>query len=123
MVCDNAQQRLAVVYIIISTPPTEPVNALSPDYVIDNYDQYLEEIIVVEGYYYNEGVEKEGVITSSLIPSGSEFEFYQRLPVDHSNVNISLSEQTKYRFTGRLTSDQSVPSNPIILIAEDIQAV
>ena len=114
---------IAAAYIIISSPPNESVNALSPDYVIDNYEELLDEVIIVEGYYYNVGIEKEGVITSSIIPTGTEFEIYKRLPVEYSNINISLSEEVKYRFKGLLTSDPLVPANPIMLVAEEIVAV
>jgi len=114
---------IAAAYIILSNPPSESIAALSPDYVIDNYEALLGDVIIVEGYYYNIGVEKEGVITSSIIPTGSEFEVYKRLPLEYSNVNISLSEGIKYRFKGALTSDPSVPANPIMLVAEEIVAV
>jgi hypothetical protein len=114
---------IAAAYVIITTPPNESADALSPDYVMDNYNEFLGDIILVEGYYYSEGVEKEGVITSSLIPTGTEFEIYKRLPVDYSNVNISLVEEVKYRFNGVLTSDPSIPANPIMLVAEEIVAV
>jgi hypothetical protein len=114
---------IAAAYIIITTPPNESVAALSPDNVIDNSYKYIGETIAVEGYYYNEGIGKVGVITSSIIPTGTEFEFYKRLPVDHNDVNISLIDETKYRFTGVLTSDPSVPANPIMLVAEEIVAV
>ena len=114
---------IAAAYVVITSPPDESDEALSPDYVIDNYEALLEDVIIVEGYYYNVGVEKEGVITSSIIPYGTEFEIYKRLPVEYSNVNISLFDETKYRFKGVLTSDSSIPANPIILIAEEIVAV
>lgn len=114
---------VAVAYIIITSPPNESGEALSPDYVIDNYDELIGDIIIVEGYYYNEGGKKEGVITSSIIPTGTEPGFYKRLPVDHTDVNISLIDEIKYRFTGVLTSDPSIPANPIMLVAEKIVAV
>jgi hypothetical protein len=114
---------LSAVIFIVTSPPQDPIKILSPDNIIDNSDKYLGEIITVEGYYYNEGIGKSGVITSSIIPSGSEFEFYKRLPVDYSDVNISLIDETKYRFTGMLLSDTSIPADPIILKADDIVAV
>ena len=61
-----------------------------------------------------------GAITSSIIPSGSSPTNYRRLPVDHSNVNISLAKKVKYRFTGVLEEGESNFGNPVFLVAEKI---
>lgn len=108
-------------YILISNSPSDSVVVLSPDTVIENKEAYLGNVITVDGFYYNEGTEGEGVITSKIIGPGDS---PTRLPVDHSNVNISLANEIKYRFTGELKSDESVLyGNAVILVADEIVQV
>lgn len=112
-------------YILISNSPSDSVVVLSPDTVMKNTEAYLGKIVTLDGFYYNEGTEGEGVITSKIIgPGDSPTGFDQQLAVDHSNVNISLANEIKYRFTGELKSDESVLyGNAVILVADEIVQV
>ena len=115
---------IVALYILTSNPSDEP-KILSPEDVMNNYEEYLGKSIVVEGYYYHgSGPAGEGDIVSSIIQEGqSSTNNYQRLPVNHSTVNTTglLVDQTKYKFTGLLKSDESIPGNAFILIAEKIE--
>ena len=117
----------AVAYYIITNPPAEPVNALTPDEVMDpnSVDYYVGQTIVVDGYYRNEGVTGKGVITSRIIGSGSTFEDYSGsiLPVNHNTPelwNYSFSENILYRFTGVLMQDTPYT---VALAVEKVEAI
>ncbi len=113
-------------YMLIANPVENP-EILSPDDVVDHYENYLGQDIIVEGYYYRENSPVgEGVITSVIIESGqTSVTTISRLLVDHSAVNISLADRVKYRFVGTLESDPSIPIpiNAIILVATEITQV
>ena len=123
---------IVIVIIIIAaygflSNPQEPVEIYYPDEVVENSDEYLNEKITVEGYYYNENrPEGEGVISKSILTEGSSSSVVIiTLPVDHSNVNTSglLIDEIKYRFTGTLIEKESEYGKPVILIAEKIEQV
>jgi len=114
---------IVAAYILASNPADEP-KILSPEDVMNNYDEYLGKNIVVEGYYYHEsGPAGEGSIVSSIIQEGQSSTNYQRLPVNHSTINTTglLIDNVKYKFTGLLQSDESTPGEAFILIAEKIE--
>jgi uncharacterized secreted protein with C-terminal beta-propeller domain len=119
---------IVAAYTFMSNPP-EVEEVLSVDEIMENegYQEYLGTVIMVEGYYYHEtSPEGQGVITSTIIQSGqSSIVTINRLPVNHSAVNISLADQIKYRFVGTLMTDPSipVPIDAIILIADEITRV
>jgi hypothetical protein len=116
---------IVAVYIIASNTTDEP-KILSPQEVMNNYEEYLGKSIVVEGYYYHEsGPAGRGSIISSIIQEGQSSTNYQRLPVNHSTINTTglLIDKVKYKFTGLLKSDESIPGNVFILIAEKIETV
>lgn len=115
-------------YILVSSSPDDSLVIYSPDDIMENVDKYLGKNIIVKGYYYNEGIEGKGFITSRTI---DPYLPVQRLPVNHSNVNISslpkgvLDEEVKYLFTEILTLDESSPLDEIavILVAEKVELV
>jgi hypothetical protein len=114
---------LVAAYILASNTADEP-NILSPEDVMNNYEEYLGKSIVVEGYYYHEsGPAGKGSIVSSIIQEGQSSTNYQRLPVNHSTINTTglLIDNVKYKFTGLLQSDESIPGDAFILIAEKIE--
>lgn len=120
----------AAAYYIITNPPGEPVNALSPDDINpNNVDDYIGQTIVVDGYYRSEAGRGEGIITSRLIGSGSTFEDYSGsiLRVNHNTDelwNHSFAESSVYRFTGVLTLDEDNPfGTTVILYADKIEAI
>ena len=116
---------IVAVYIIASNTTDEP-KILSPQEVMNNYEEYLGKSIVVEGYYYHEsGPAGEGSIISSIIQEGQSSTNYQRLPVNHSTINTTglLIDKVKYKFIGLLNSDESIPGDAFILIAEKIETV
>ena len=114
---------IVATYILASDTTDEP-KILSPEDVMNNYEEYLGKSIVVEGYYYHESVPAgKGSIISSIIQEGQSSINYQRLPVNHSTINITglLIDKVKYKFTGLLKSEGSIPGNTFILIAEKIE--
>ena len=114
---------IVATYILASNTTDEP-KILSPEDVMDNYEEYLGKSIVVEGYYYHEsGPAGKGSIISSIIQEGQSSTNYQRLPVNHSTINTTglLIDKVKYKFTGLLQSDESTPGDAFILIAEKIE--
>ncbi|MCK5030841.1 MAG: hypothetical protein KAR64_05200 [Thermoplasmatales archaeon] len=116
---------IVAAYILASNPADEP-KILSPEDIMNNYEEYLSKSIVVEGYYYYEsGPAGEGSIISSIIQEGQSSTNYQRLPVNHSTINTTglLIDKVKYKFTGLLKSDESIPGDAFILIAEKIEPV
>ena len=116
---------IVAVYILVSNTTDEP-KVLSPEDVVNNYEEYLGKSIVVEGYYYYEsGPAGRGSIVSSIIQEGQSSTNYQRLPLNHSTINTTglLIDKVKYKFTGLLKSDELIPGNVFILIAEKIEAV
>jgi len=113
-------------YILVSSSPDDSLVIYSPDDIMENVDKYLGKDITVKGYYYNEG-EGTGFITSRTI---DPYLPVQRLPVNHSNVNISslpkgmLDEEVRYLFTGVLILDESSPlDDDVILVAEKVEPV
>jgi len=116
---------IVATYILASNTTDEP-KILSPEDVMDNYEEYLGKSIVVEGYYYHEsGPAGRGSVISSIIQEGQSSTNYQRLPVNHSTINTTglLIDKVKYKFTGFLKSDESIPGNVFVLRAEKIEAV
>lgn len=117
---------VGVAYVLISDPAETP-EILTVDVVVDNYEEYLGEEIIVEGYYYHETYPLgEGVITSVVIESGqTSGTGVVRLPVNHLAVNASLADRVKYRFVGVLEYDSSIPIpiNAIVLMATEIMQV
>ena len=114
---------IVAAYILASNTADDP-KILSPEDVMNNYEEYLGKSIVVEGYYYHEsGPAGKGSILSSIIQEGQSSTNYQRLPVNHSTINTTglLIDKVKYRFTGLLESDESTPGDAFILIAEKIE--
>ena len=114
-------------YILVSSSPDDSLVIYSPDDIMGNVDKYLGKDITVKGYYYNEGIEGTGFITSRTI---DPYLPVQQLPVNHSNVNISslpkgvLDEEVRYLFTGVLTLDESSPlDDAVILVAEKVESV
>lgn len=114
-------------YILVSSSPDDSLVIYSPDDIMENVDKYLGKDITVKGYYYNEGIEGKGFITSRTI---DPYLPVQQLPVNHSNVNISslpkgvLDEEVRYLFTGILTLDESSPlDDAVILVAEKVEPV
>jgi hypothetical protein len=121
---------VAIAYYIITNPPAEPVNAMSPDDINPtNQGDYIGQTIVVDGYYRAEGDVGEGIITSRLIETGSTFEDYSGsfLRVNHNTEelwNYSFVETSVYRFTGVLNIDPDDPfGTVIILTVEKIEQV
>ena len=115
---------IAATYYILTRPPGESINALSPDEVIENSEDYIDQNITVQGYYKNEGDVGTGVITSKIIGPDSTFEDYSGsiLPVDHSSKelwNYSFVDTATYQFTGVLISE----TYTVVLVAEKIVAV
>ncbi len=112
---------------VLTSNQTESPETLSVDEVVDNYEEYLGEEIIVEGYYYHDTYPVgEGVITSVIVGSGqTSGTGVDRLPVNHSVVNLSLADEVKYRFVGTLESDPSnpIPINAIVLVATEITQV
>ena len=116
---------IVAAYILASNTADEP-KILSTENVMNNYEEYLGKSIVVEGYYYHEGGPAgKGSIVSSIIQEGQSSTNYQRLPVNHSTINTTglLIDKVKYKFTGLLKSDESIPGDAFILIAEKIETV
>ena len=116
---------IVATYILASNTTDEP-KILSPEDVMNNYEEYLGKSIVVEGYYYPEsGPAGKGSIISSIIQEGQSSINYQRLPVNHSTINTTglLIDKVKYKFIGFLKSDESIPGDAFILIAEKIETV
>ena len=114
---------IVATYILASNTTDEP-KILSPEDVMNNYEEYLGKSIVVEGYYYYEsGPAGRGSVISSIIQEGQSSTNYQRLPVNHSTINTTglLIDKVKYKFTGLLQSDESIPGDAFILIAEKIE--
>ena len=114
---------IVAAYILASNTADEP-KILSPEDVMNNYEEYLGKSIVVEGYYYHEsGPAGKGSIISSIIQEGQSSINYQRLPVNHSTINTTglLIDKVKYKFIGFLKSDESIPGDAFILIAEKIE--
>ncbi|MDH7517338.1 MAG: hypothetical protein QHH19_03240 [Candidatus Thermoplasmatota archaeon] len=111
-------------YFLLTSSEHEQIAVLSPDDVLRDSDKYIGKTITVAGYFYHEVAEGRGFITKIIIPSGSSLtEYTIRLPVNYSDVNISLSEKVKYRFTGILKIDESTIGRPIVLVAKEIIAV
>ena len=113
------------VYLIATNPNTDSTETLSPDEVVENHEQYLGKTITVVGYYYHSvGQNNSGYITSVIESSGqSSTDYKKRLDVDHSSItNFTPAEETKYRFTGILQTE-TLPTEAIVLIAEEIQRV
>ena len=107
---------IAAAYLLVTNYANNPTIYSAED-IVNNPQNHIGKIITVKGYY-NVG---DSSITSLIIPSGQQSTvIYKRLPVDVSNVNISLVPNLQYRFTGVLKSDQSSLGNPIILVAENI---
>lgn len=112
-------------YILVSSSPDDSPVIYSPDEIMENAEEYVGKNITVKGYYYNEGIEGRGFITSQTI---DPYLPVQRLPVNHSNINISslpkgvLDEGVKYLFTGILISDESsILDDAVILVAENVE--
>ena len=117
---------IASLGLIIMNPP-QIEDSYTPDYVMDNYEDLVGQEIVVKGYYYNEGLEDEGVITTTQVGdlqiSGSDV---RRLPVDHSDedINITMQNDVLYKFTGTLDVDESIPgAHIVVLVASEIRQV
>lgn len=109
---------------VILTNPGSSIPILTPDEVMEDPTSYLDERIIVDGYFYQgEYPEGEGFITTSIVLEESTF--IQRLPVNHTAVNTSglLQDRVKYRFEGILTEETSLYTETIVLIAEDIRPV
>jgi hypothetical protein len=115
---------IIIVFFVIN-PPMNTVTVFTVEEVVDNPQKYLGENIIVEGYYYHEDFPGgQGVITTTIIgPGTSSTEFIKRLSVNYSDINVTLADQVKYRFTGVLTSYQSGPSTAFILTAIKIDEV
>jgi len=113
-------------YVLISDPAESP-EVLTVDDVVDNYEEYLGQELVVEGYYYHENYPPgEGVITSAIVESGqTSGTGVNRLLINHSAANTSLADRVKYRFVGTLESDPSnpIPINAIVFVATEITQV
>ena len=116
---------VASAYLIFSNPLNETIKIRTVNDIIDNIEEYIGKNVAVEGYYYHESrPEGEGVIYSSIVEEGqSSIGTYPTLPVNHSSVNISLADKVKYRFTGQITLDESIPGYAYIIIAEKIEPV
>lgn len=113
------------VYLIANNLNTDSIETLSPDEVVDNYEQYLGKTITVVGYYYHSvGRNNSGYITSVIVGSGqSSTGIINRLNVDHSSIaNFTPADEVKYRFTGLLQTE-TLPAEAAILVAEKIQPV
>jgi len=113
------------IYLISTNPNTDSIEILTPDQVLDNYEQYLGKTIAVEGYYEaSVGQNNSGTITSIIVGSGqSSTGIIKRLTVDHSSIsNFTLADETKYRFIGELQTE-TLPAEAVILIATEIQTV
>ena len=112
--------------LIIMNPP-QIEDFYSPDFVMDNYEELIGQEILVKGYYYNEGLDGEGIITTThVVDLQTSVGDLRRLPVDHSdeNINLTLHNDVLYKFTGTLTLDESLPGVPIVvLIASEIKQV
>ena len=113
------------VYLIIGNPNNETLEILTVDNIIENIEEYTGKKVAIEGYYYHESrPEGEGVISSSIVEEGqSSIGIYPTIPVNHSNVNISLADRIKYRFIGQIILDDSIPGFAYILISDEIEPV
>lgn len=113
---------IGAAYIVITNLPPED-DTLSPEEVIRNPSKYLEQTIIVRGYYFvSDG---NPVIVSTL----SDIEDKDKLIIDYSAVNnatdilISGADHI-YKFTGVLTLDENVPlGNVVIFKVEKIVKV
>jgi hypothetical protein len=113
------------IYLIATNPNTDSIEILSPEEVVENYEQYLGETITVVGYYNDAvGRNNSGYITSVIVGSGqSSTGFIERLNVDHSSVvNFTAADDVKFRFTGVLQTE-TLPAEAVVLVAEKIVAV
>jgi len=100
---------IAAVYVLITNLPAEG-DYVTPEEVILNKSKYLDQTIVVRGYYDIDGGNPVIVSTMSTTAGRSILKF------DYSNVDNATDKlfvgKTKYDFTGVLRKDES---NPIVL--------
>ena len=111
---------IGAVYVYINLPAGEEIFSVGE--IVDNSEQYIDEVITVQGFYYHGNYpEGQGDITSDAInPYSSSFpESVQYLSVNHSKVNMTLVEGVKYRFKGTLIQDPSAPAGTAIILAAD----
>ena len=108
----------AALYMIV-TSPVESIETVSPEEVMDNIDTYIGKTISVDGYFYYTAAD-EGVITSTITDTGTSSDYdplVKRLPVNIEQLNTTLSDSVKYRFTG-VIKEVSDLGTAVILYAE-----
>jgi hypothetical protein len=110
---------IVIAAYLLSQNQDEEIEILNPDEVMNNYNNYIGKDIVVEGYYYTFG---QGVITTTVIPVESTDYTGKFLPIDFSDINISLNDRVKYRFSGILNSNDLYPES-IVLKVKNIDLV
>ncbi len=104
----------------------ESSEALTTREVLQNSEQFIGKNITVQGYYYNGGtISGEGYITPVSIElpfEQGEYEEQWFLPINHSTVDIVLSNDVLYQFTGTLRAEESEIGsfNPVMLHAKEI---
>jgi len=110
---------IGAVYVYINLPAGEEIFSVGE--IVDNSEQYIDEVITVQGFYYHGYQERQGDIASAeKNPYSSSFpDSVQFLPVNHSKVNKTLVEGVKYRFKGTLIQDPSAPAGTAIILAAD----
>ena len=113
----------AALYMIV-TSPVESIETVSPEEVMDNIDTYIGKTISVDGYFYYTAAD-EGFITSTITDTGTSSVYdplVKRLPVNIEQLNTTLSDSVKYRFTG-VIKEVSDLGTAVILYAEEFKEI
>ena len=113
---------IAAAYIVITNAPPED-DTLTPEEVLRNPSKYLEQTIIVRGYY---DVTSEGpvvVSTFSTIDEGDKLKINYTSVANATDILIEGADYV-YKFTGILKLDEENPLNiQYILIVDKIDEV
>jgi len=108
----------AYVYMMMGLAPQAPSSYLSPEEVLGNKSEYINQTISVRGYYI---LNPDPVIVSTLSTTADA------LKLDYSNIDNAtdyLITGHQYLFTGTLIEDESDPiSLDVILVLENIEQI
>ena len=112
---------IGALYVIITNLPPE-IDTLTPDDILRNKSGYLDQEVVVKGYFDFDG--GNPVIVSRL----STTEGRAALKLDYSNIETNesdgLIQGDIYRFTGTIVEDTSNPIVfDVILVLEEFEKV
>lgn len=108
-------------YILITNLPAE-VDYLTPEEILLNKSEYLNQNIIVRGYYDIEG--GAPVIVSTMVTTAGR----STLKFDYSNIENATDDlfigTYKYDFSGLLIRDESNPIGfDVILVLDDFKRV